>query len=82
MKDERGMKIVWRGSSATGKRRHILFRYNEGRTWRRVFNWKCNFYGSFSTKIHWDIIAPFFRFTRCNGKAEIGLGNHYFQFGW
>ena len=31
---------------------------------------------------HICIITPFFRFTKCNGQIEIGLGNHFLEFGW
>ncbi len=68
-------KIAWK---------HVLFRYGEKRLWRFRQNWKCNitFSKHIKTYFHCNLITPFLRFTKCNGKIEFGLGNHYFEFGF
>ena len=63
--------------------KRVLFRYCAERQWRFRQNWKCNLDVSLSQG-YWfcNVITPFLRFTKCNGKVEVGLGNHYFEIGW
>ena len=56
--------------------KHILFRYGDNRKWRYIQNWKFNF-----NLPHFNLITPFLRITKCNGRFEIGLGNHYLEIG-
>lgn len=42
--------------------------------WRFRQNWKFNFRFP-----HFNVITPLLRVTKCNGKFEFGLGNHYFE---
>ena len=63
--------------------RRVLFRYGEKRSWLFHQNWKCNFSlnGSPEKVFFCNVITPFLRVTKCNGKTEIGLGNYYFEIG-
>lgn len=74
--------VLWEDSPPKTYR-HVLFRYNESRKWGFRGNWKCNLSTHNNLKYwYWNIIMPFFRFTKCNTKVEIGLGNHYVEMGW
>ena len=63
--------------------KRVLFRFCDDRKWRYTQNWKCNLDVN-RAQGYWfcNVITPFLRFTKCNGKVEVGLGNHYFEFGW
>ena len=70
------LKVLWKAPSPRSYK-HVLFRYCEKRSWLHHQNWKFNL-----NLPHWNIITPMLRFTKCNGKIELGLGNHYFVIGW
>jgi len=64
--------VIWhKPQPETFKR--VLLRLKDGRSWRHIQNWKIN---------KRAIILPFFRLVRYNGSIEVGLGNHYLEFGW
>ena len=64
--------------------KHVLFRYGDDRLWRFHQNWKCHFSlsGNPDKVFFCCVITPFLRVTKCNGKIELGLGNHYLEFGF
>ena len=76
------MKSIYVLFSGNPSYKRVLFR-NEDRKWRYRQNWKVNVFWHEELRwIHWGIILPFLRFTKCNGKIEIGLGNHFLEIGW
>lgn len=77
-----GLIVIWNKSAPQSYKR-VLFRYNEARKWRYKGNWKCNLSTHKDLRWwHWNFITPFFRFQKCNGQINIGLGNHYVELGW
>lgn len=74
---------IWVAKSHKGFN-HVLFHYGQDRKWLYHQNWKFNGgrFGSPKKVFFCNIITPLFRFTVCNGKTEIGLGNHFFEFGY
>ena len=81
--DLEGLRVATNRGTPSYKR--VLLRYNEGRKWRYAGNWKCNGVLGYDRKIydcHFNLLTPFFRFTKCNGQIEIGLGNHFIELGW
>ena len=70
--------VLWNAPQPKSYRR-ILFRYNCGRSWMHSANWKFNVqWGG----VHFNVITPFLRLTKCNGALEVGLGNHFLEIGW
>jgi hypothetical protein len=77
-----GLIVLWNAPQPKTYKR-VLLRYNEGRKWRRVSNWKLSFYPhKWLIFSHFRVIMPFLRFVKCNGNVELGFGNHYLEIGW